>query len=47
MNASKLFNTERRSGAVIVLVISPFILVGTVVVAWMFTSSQVIAPIPI
>ncbi len=47
MNTSKLFEPERRGGAVIVLVISLIILVGAVVVAWMVTSSQVIAPIPI
>ena len=35
MDTAKLFNTERRSKAVIVLVISLAVLIGAVVVAWL------------
>jgi uncharacterized membrane protein YqjE len=41
-----LFDTEHRSKAIIVLIVCLAIL-ASALVAWMFASSQVIAPIPI
>jgi len=69
MDTSRLLDTERRSGAVIAVVVCMGLLIMTTpistwfyqltgkiylgalvnaaLVAWMFTSSQVIAPIPV
>jgi hypothetical protein len=47
MNTSNILDPERRSKAVVALVVCLGALVNWALVAWMFTSSQVIAPIPV